>query len=106
MFSYRILNYPPLPKWTEIDNEMARAFKMWSDVADLSFYHDKNIHHHSVDVTISFQVGYHGDVAIFDGQTLAHAFHPPRSEIHFDRNQNWTIRSYQGVILFIIINPK
>lgn len=51
---------------------------------------------------ISFETGSHGDSDSFTGKTLAHAFYPPKGEIHFDDNQKWSSQSTQGMSAFFI----
>ena len=46
-------------------SEIARAFKIWSDVADLTF--TEVTASGNVDIDISFETGDHGDGGAFDG---------------------------------------
>ncbi len=39
--TYRIYNYPNQPSVADVDREIWRAFKIWSDVADLYFSQEK-----------------------------------------------------------------
>ncbi|XP_076309995.1 stromelysin-3-like [Tachypleus tridentatus] len=99
--TYRITQYPSLIKNSEqVDKEIARAFKMWSDVTPLNFIHTKT---GSVHIIIMFTSKEHGDGDPFDGvgQTLAHAFFPQHGgDVHFDDDEKWTIDSYNGTNIF------
>lgn len=99
--SYRISKYPRRIKdRVAVDKEIARAFKMWSDVSPLSFTHKKS---GPVNIDIQFVRGEHGDGDPFNGPggTLAHAFFPRYGgDAHFDDEEKWTIDEYNGVNLF------
>ncbi|KAL3207641.1 hypothetical protein MRX96_010113 [Rhipicephalus microplus] len=99
--SYRISKYPRRVKdRAAVDKEIARAFKMWSDVSPLSFTHKKT---GPVNIDIQFVRGEHGDGDPFNGPggTLAHAFFPRYGgDAHFDDEEKWTIDEYTGVNLF------
>ncbi|XP_077513103.1 interstitial collagenase-like [Amblyomma americanum] len=99
--SYRISKYPQ--SWTDrvaVDREIARAFKMWSDVSPLTFTHKET---GPVDIDIQFVRGEHGDWEPFDGPggLLAHGLYPRYGgDAHFDDEEKWTIDEYNGVNLF------
>ncbi|XP_075535845.1 stromelysin-1-like isoform X1 [Dermacentor variabilis] len=99
--SYRISKYPRRVKdRVAVDKEIARAFKMWSDVSPLTFTHKKT---GPVNIDIQFVRGEHGDGDPFNGPggTLAHAFFPRYGgDAHFDDEEKWTIDEYTGVNLF------
>lgn len=99
--TYRISKYPSKPKEkNKIDKEIARAFKMWSDVSKLSFEERKR---GRVSIDIRFERKEHGDGDPFDGpgKTLAHAFFPQYGgDAHFDDEEKWTINEYYGSNLF------
>ncbi|XP_013776805.2 matrix metalloproteinase-15-like [Limulus polyphemus] len=99
--TYRITKYPTLINNSEqVDKDIARAFKVWSDVTPLNFIHTKT---GDVHITIMFESREHGDGDPFDGvgQTLAHAFFPQHGgDVHFDDDEKWTIDSYNGINIF------
>lgn len=97
---YRIINYPKRLKRSDVDAEIARAFSVWSEYANLKFTAKQS---NPVHIEISFEVDSHGDVDAFDGPggTLAHAHFPGYgSDVHFDDAEFWTIGSYRGKNLF------
>ena len=98
--TYKISSYPTsdLSEW-EVDAEIARALKIWSDVTDLTF---KQVNSGRVHIDITFNRREHGDGDPFDGAggTLAHAYFPVYGgDAHFDDSETWTINSYQGTNL-------
>ncbi|XP_054159824.1 stromelysin-3-like [Oppia nitens] len=100
--TYRISQYPTkfLSKKQEIDKEMARAFKIWSEVTPLTFEAKKEGRVH---IDIRFVSAEHGDGDPFDGpgNTLAHAYFPQYGgDAHFDNEEYWTISSYAGTNVF------
>lgn len=99
--TYRISKYPRrLKDRQKVDKEIAKAFKVWSDVTSLKFINsDKS----RVHIDIRFEEGEHGDGERFDGpgRTLAHAFFPQYGgDAHFDDEEKWTINQYYGTNLF------
>ncbi|XP_035233830.1 stromelysin-3-like [Stegodyphus dumicola] len=99
--TYRISKYPRrLKDRQKVDKEIAKAFKVWSDVTNLKFIHnDKG----RVHIDVRFEEGEHGDGERFDGpgRTLAHAFFPQYGgDAHFDDEEKWTINQYYGTNLF------
>lgn len=74
-----------------------RAFKSYSDVADLEFEPNSK----NPDLKISFVGKEHGDNHDFDGKggTLAHAFFPENGSIHFDNDEDFTDNSVEGTNL-------
>ncbi|XP_019630274.1 PREDICTED: matrix metalloproteinase-9-like [Branchiostoma belcheri] len=101
--TYRIKGYTSdLPR-EDVDDAVKRAFKLWSDVTPLTFRKVKK----KADIEISFEKHDHGDEAPLDGPggTLAHAFFPGRGiggDLHFDDDETWTVRSFEGTNLFIV----
>ncbi|XP_022914436.2 matrix metalloproteinase-14 isoform X2 [Onthophagus taurus] len=98
--SYRITKYPVNVPKDEVDNEIQRAFDVWSDHTDLTF---KQMRRGSVNIEIKFEKGEHGDGDPFDGPggTLAHAYFPVfGGDVHFDAAEQWTINKYSGTNLF------
>ncbi|XP_068121049.1 matrix metalloproteinase-18-like [Hyperolius riggenbachi] len=101
--TYRILNYTPDMPAAEVDVAIQRAFKVWSDVAPLTF---TRIYSGLSDIEISFAAQVHNDYYPFDGQhgTLAHAFAPGEGiggDAHFDEDETWTSGS-RGYNLFLV----
>ncbi|GFQ67428.1 matrix metalloproteinase-24 [Trichonephila clavata] len=99
--TYRISKYPRrLKDKQKVDKEIAKAFKVWSDVTNLKFINtDKG----RVHIDVRFEEGEHGDGERFDGpgRTLAHAFFPQYGgDAHFDDEEKWTINQYYGTNLF------
>lgn len=94
--TYRISKYPRKVKKSVADREIARAFKVWSDVTPMNFIPKKEGRVH---IDIRFVVSEHGDGDPFDGpgNTLAHAYFPQYGgDAHFDDEEYWTINSYSG----------
>ncbi|OWF56648.1 stromelysin-1-like [Mizuhopecten yessoensis] len=81
--------------------EIARAFKVWTDVSSLevSYTDDES----RADIIISFERRDHGDGSSFDGNglVLAHAFYPEHGIAHFDDDERWVINN-TGVDLFTV----
>ncbi|KAL7983300.1 hypothetical protein Chor_000176 [Crotalus horridus] len=93
--TYRILNYTPDLKKSEVERAFRKAFKVWSDVTPLNF---TRIRTGVADIMISFGRREHGDFYPFDGPSglLAHAFPPgPGSggDAHFDEDELWSTDS-------------
>ncbi|XP_028656004.1 matrilysin-like [Erpetoichthys calabaricus] len=93
--TYRIVNYTPDMSPVDVDNSIAMAFKVWSDVSPLTFI---KINSGTADIMISFASKEHGDFHPFDGPsgTLAHAFSPGSGlggDAHFDNDETWTTSS-------------
>ncbi|XP_031752233.1 collagenase 3-like [Xenopus tropicalis] len=90
--TYRIQNYTPdLPR-QKVDEAIQRAFKLWSDVAPLTF---RKLTSGTADIMIKFAKRSHGDFDPFDGPhgVLAHAFAPGNGiggDAHFDEDEKWT----------------
>lgn len=98
--TYRITVYPRKLKKSLVDREIARAFKVWSDITPLNFIYKKE---GKVHIDIRFVVSEHGDGDPFDGpgNTLAHAYFPQYGgDAHFDDEEYWTVDSYSGTNLF------
>uniref|UniRef100_T1INB6 PNPLA domain-containing protein n=1 Tax=Strigamia maritima TaxID=126957 RepID=T1INB6_STRMM len=98
--TYRISKYPSRLTKAQVDEEIDRAFKVWSDYTNLRFIQKTsgNIH-----IDVRFVRGEHGDGDPFDGTggTLAHAYFPIYGgDAHFDEDERWTINSYRGSNLF------
>ena len=81
-------------KCFQVDDEVERAFKVWSDVSPLTFTRKATGRVH---IEIRFEAGRHGDSDPFDGSggTLAHAYFPIYGgDAHFDDDELWTLNSY------------
>lgn len=90
--TYRITKYSAKLNKSDVDKEIARAFKLWSRYTDLTFTVKLD---GPVDIKISFEIDNHGDPYPFDHTDLAHAFFPSmpdlRGIVHFNDYHNWTI---------------
>lgn len=103
-FTYRIVNYTPDLTEQEVDDTIARALKVWSDVFPFTF---NKLIKGDADFMISFKKREHGDKYPFDGprKILGLAFPPGTStlsgDVHFDEDQTWTLTK-DGHNLFIV----
>ncbi|CAC5355626.1 MMP14 [Mytilus coruscus] len=81
-------------------SELARAFKFWTDVADIEITETSSS---NSDIVISFETGDHNDGSPFDGAggVLAHAFFPTGGVCHFDEGETWVING-TGIDLFTV----
>lgn len=100
--TYRISQYPTkfLHKKHEVDRQIEKAFKIWSQVAPIDFVVKQEGRVH---IDIRFASGEHGDGDPFDGpgNTLAHAYFPQYGgDAHFDDQEYWTVDSYSGTNIF------
>ncbi|XP_036974266.1 matrix metallopeptidase 23bb isoform X6 [Acanthopagrus latus] len=96
--TYRIIKFPNTLNMEDTRKAISIAFTKWSDVSPLSFTEvtDGNA---TTDITIGFYTFNHTDCwwsplhPCFDGLNgeLAHAFLPPRGEIHFDNHEFWIL---------------
>lgn len=101
--TYRIVNYTPDMNPADVDKAIQNAFKVWSDVAPLTF---KRIYDGTADIMMSFEIGDHRDNSPFDGPNglLAHAFQPGNNiggDVHFDEAEFWT-KGSKGYNLFFV----
>ncbi|XP_053166901.1 matrix metalloproteinase-23-like [Hemicordylus capensis] len=95
--TYKILQFPSTLNKADTERAIASAFRMWSDVSPLSFR--RLAPSQPADITIGFYTFNHTDCwfsplhPCFDGLNgeLAHAFLPPRGEIHFDNHEFWIL---------------
>ncbi|XP_003491150.1 matrix metalloproteinase-14 isoform X1 [Bombus vosnesenskii] len=98
--TYKISKYPRNLPQHKVDDELNKAFKVWSEYTDLVFIQKKS---GQVHIEIRFEKGEHGDGDPFDGPggTLAHAYFPVYGgDAHFDDAEQWTIDSFRGTNLF------
>nr|XP_061828716.1 uncharacterized protein LOC133614614 [Nerophis lumbriciformis] len=103
LITYRITQYTPDLSQRQVDETIAQAFQLYSDVIPLDF---KQIFSDTADIMILFKGGYHGDFYPFDGTggVLAHANSPGRQQggdTHFDDDENWTL-TQRGVNLLLV----
>ncbi|XP_054838687.1 matrix metalloproteinase-23-like [Eublepharis macularius] len=95
--TYKIVQFPSTLNKADTERAIANAFRMWSDVSPLSFRRLPPTQ--QADITIGFYTFNHTDCwfsplhPCFDGLNgeLAHAFLPPRGEIHFDNHEFWIL---------------
>uniref|UniRef100_A0A8C4X4Y9 Collagenase 3 n=1 Tax=Erpetoichthys calabaricus TaxID=27687 RepID=A0A8C4X4Y9_ERPCA len=90
--TFRIVNYTPDMKSSEVDKAIHNALRVWSEVTPLVF---KKIHEGIADIMISFGAKEHGDFNPFDGPNglLAHAYPPGKGiggDTHFDEDETWS----------------
>ncbi|KAM8953073.1 matrix metalloproteinase-23-like [Pelodytes ibericus] len=95
--TYKIVQFPNTLNRGDTERALEIAFRMWSRVSPLTF---KRVHpQQGSDLTIGFYTFNHSDCwgsplhPCFDGLNgeLAHAFLPPRGEIHFDNHEFWIL---------------
>ncbi|KAF3693003.1 Collagenase 3 [Channa argus] len=101
--TFRILNYTPDLKKSDVDRAIRNALNVWSDVTPLTF---KKLHEGIADIMISFGSKEHGDYNPFDGPNglLAHAYPPGKGiggDTHFDEDEQWT-KDSSAYNLFIV----
>ncbi|XP_033002081.1 stromelysin-1-like [Lacerta agilis] len=101
--TYRIVNHTPDMDSSDVYEEIAKAFKVWSRVTPLTF---KPVQAGDADIMITFAEREHGDFNPFDGPggTVAHAYAPSRGiggDAHFDEDEKWT-NSLEGSNLFFV----
>ncbi|XP_037534031.1 collagenase 3 [Nematolebias whitei] len=90
--TFRIINYTPDLKKSDVDRAIRTALNVWSEVTPLTF---KKLYEGNADIMISFGTREHGDHNPFDGPDglLAHAYPPGQGiggDTHFDEDEHWT----------------
>ncbi|XP_054649944.1 transforming growth factor beta regulator 1 [Dunckerocampus dactyliophorus] len=103
LITYRITQYTQDLSQRQVDDIIAQAFQLYSDVIPLDF---KQINSGTADIMILFKGGYHGDFYPFDGTggVLAHANSPGRQQggdTHFDDDEQWSL-TQRGVNLLLV----
>ncbi|XP_057624204.1 interstitial collagenase A-like isoform X1 [Chionomys nivalis] len=101
--TYSILNYTPLLPRAVVDQSIAKAFRVWSDVTPLTF---SRVFDEEGDIVLAFYRGDHGDNNPFDGLSirLAHAFQPGPGiggDVHFDLDERWTDTSENFNLFYV-----
>nr|XP_061811899.1 matrix metalloproteinase-23-like [Nerophis lumbriciformis] len=94
--TYRLESFPDTLSADATRKAFGLAFSIWSDVSPLSF---TEVHNRTADITVGFYASNHSDCwssplhPCFDGANgeLAHAFLPPRGEIHLDKHEFWIV---------------
>ena len=117
--TYAFYNFPTNDLTeAEVRQEIAKAFKYWSDVTPLKFTEATNTAGDGqADIRIGFFTGKHlNDIRVFDGpgNTVSHAQSPMRffyyerrsykcalnpdgaGDVHFDDDETWTLTGYGG----------
>lgn len=95
--TYKISKFPNTLNKDDTRKAIGIAFRMWSDVSPLGF--TELPPESQTDIDIGFYTFNHTDCwfsplhPCFDGLNgeLAHAFLPPRGEIHFDNHEFWIL---------------
>jgi matrix metalloproteinase-14 (membrane-inserted) len=101
--TYRVAKYPVSSRLSrrEVDQTMAKAFRVWEEATDLKFTKQTS---GKVHIEIRFEKRSHGDDDPFDGEggTLAHAFFPVfGGDAHFDDEEDWTVNTHRGTSLLM-----
>ncbi|XP_077421155.1 matrix metallopeptidase 23bb isoform X2 [Vanacampus margaritifer] len=94
--TYRLESFPDTLSADATREAFRLAFSKWSDVSPLGF---TEVRRRQADITIGFYAWNHSDCGssplhpCFDGVNgeLAHAFLPPRGDIHFDKHEFWIV---------------
>lgn len=106
--TYRVVNTPLEMGLDDVRDAVRRAFDVWQKQIPRTF---TEIFSGTADIMLSFGEYYHGDPYPFDGPsgTLAHAFgpyaygtDPLEGDVHFDDAEFFTIRTPQGINLFLV----
>ncbi|XP_074055977.1 stromelysin-3 [Macrotis lagotis] len=99
--TYRIMRFPWQLVKEQVQQMMAEALRVWSNVTPLTF---TEVQEGRADIMIDFTRYWHGDNLPFDGPggILAHAFFPKthrEGDVHFDYDETWTIGNNLGTDL-------
>ncbi|NWH59384.1 MMP3 protein, partial [Geococcyx californianus] len=103
VLTYRILNYTPDLRPTDVNAAIKKALNVWSSVTPLKFIKKDS---GDADIMISFVARGHNDFIPFDGPggSIAHAYAPGKDfggDAHFDEDETWT-KSTEGTNLFYV----
>uniref|UniRef100_A0A3Q2XTI5 Collagenase 3 n=3 Tax=Hippocampus comes TaxID=109280 RepID=A0A3Q2XTI5_HIPCM len=101
--TFRIVNYTPDLRKSDVDRAIRTALNVWSDATPLRF---KKLYYGTADIMISFGRKEHGDHNPFDGPNglLAHAYPPGQGiggDTHFDEDEHWS-KDSSAYNLFIV----
>ena len=102
VLTYKVGKYPTGLNQSEVDADVKKAFKMWSEASGLTF-RCKQSQGAKVDIELRFENYYHGDEDSFDGPGghVAHAFYPQYGgDAHFDNKEYWTVNKFTVNINF------
>ncbi|XP_028394280.1 matrilysin-like [Dendronephthya gigantea] len=90
ILTYKILSFDDDLTHEVQREEIAKAFKFWTDASELTVSEVQGTT--TADINIEFVVGSHSDSVPFDGPgfVVAHAFYPEDGRIHFDRDEKFT----------------
>jgi len=101
--TYKFHSYSRHLTQSQVRDAIYRAFKLWSDVSELTF---REVSSGEADIVIEFATYQHSDgaYAAFDGPggTLAHAYFPENGDAHFDDSETYTVYTDQGTNLYIV----
>ena len=100
--TYRIVSYTSDMSIADQEEEIRRAFKVWSDNSGLTFTKTNG----NANIEIMFARRFHGDGDPFDGPggTLAHAYFPfAGGDCHLDDDENFTFNASRGINLFQVV---
>ena len=98
--SYNIKNYPRSLSKTEVDGDIARAFRLWESAKPLRF--TKKAREPQLEISFESRNQCDRDPLDGPGGTLAHAFFPIfGGDIHFDADENWTVNSSRRINLYL-----
>ncbi|KAK0400792.1 hypothetical protein QR680_015452 [Steinernema hermaphroditum] len=81
--------------YDQIRTVISRAFEVWQKVTNIEFKWQDSYDGFDVDIAISFEDKEHGADHSFGDHDLAHAFLPPRGDIHFNNKHDFAI-FYEG----------
>uniref|UniRef100_A0A1I8ASA1 ZnMc domain-containing protein n=1 Tax=Steinernema glaseri TaxID=37863 RepID=A0A1I8ASA1_9BILA len=92
VLTYWVKNAPiSHDNYDEIRMEIRKAFKAWEDVMGLNIEEKESSNGMDVDIVLSFEPRDHGDNNPFQESILAHAFYPPKGDVHFNNDQNFRV---------------
>ncbi|XP_055856162.1 stromelysin-3-like [Episyrphus balteatus] len=96
--TYKISNYPKRLAKSDVDDEISKAFNVWSEYSLLTFTAKTN---GSVDIEVRFDDIENGDPFDGPGKVLARSYFPVSGgDVYFDIAEYWTIGNRRGINLF------